>query len=914
MKVQQQLMNVNVLILASLVVAGTISLHGFYQAYTGWSDYQNNQLVKQNILLSFRTEMGYGGAIHNIKSFLLSGDPEYIDTFRENYSHILSSIESYRKLGGLSSAEDTSLKKIQNMVDHYHRSALRSQRKWNTNDDISSRQDRHNLITKIVRNIGFGGVSYYAELVFKTRNEESYHQYKKQERELLNNLQEFRNLAGRNSDIEKHIGKIEELVTEYSDRVNTVYHKNIFEYQPLVSEEFEKSLDALITDTIDATAIEKEIYEELNIEDEQYLDALTMLTTEVDIQTKVAIQRVKNNLQYSTLALIIFLALSLVLLSFLSHHISSRITQQINKLLILSHKLSEGNLDFDYGSLAHLSKREIMRLTPLKLEEKNQLQELSLLLQKLISRLSEISAVTDTIALGDLSKRISHKNKNDIIGNSINQLANNLKEMAELANRISQGNYNKNISLKSDSDELGKALQEMTNVLKQAHISEEKEKWLAIAVTKLNEIMRDNRKLQELSQHILDFICEYTQSNQGIMYLVPESQDSNNIKYDVVATFGCSQQEKNSLTHPLVLEVIKNRRTTLLKDVQKREVHIESGLASYQVQQSCIFPLVSGQQCIGIIEINTLQHFNPAIIALADLLSKPIGLTLTNVISDMERQKLLDESERKSEFLENNKKEIEKINVVLANKANELDQANQYKNEFLANMSHELRTPLNSVIGYSTRLAKKYASSEDTTLTSSLGIILENGKKQLELINNLLEFTQLESGTAILKINKFKIAKLLMEIFQNNELGCSQKKLDLNIDIEQRDLTITTDESRLYQALDVIVKNAIQYSHNGKITISVKPKMDELTPTGLLIEVADKGIGMKEEKLEAVFQKYTEMGTHSSGFGLEKVVGIKIGLPFAKEIIEALGGELTVESIFGDGSTFRIYIPSKVID
>ncbi|MBS2099013.1 hybrid sensor histidine kinase/response regulator [Carboxylicivirga linearis] len=231
------------------------------------------------------------------------------------------------------------------------------------------------------------------------------------------------------------------------------------------------------------------------------------------------------------------------------------------------------------------------------------------------------------------------------------------------------------------------------------------------------------------------------------------------------------------------------------------------------------------------------------------------------------------------------------------------EQADYMKSTFLANMSHEIRTPMNAIIGFSELL-------EDNELTADqkhnyLNIIQSNGHQLLQLISDILIFSQLESGHIELQYSSFKVIEILREIHQQfksekDKLNKHELQIQLSIDKIDENTILHSDNIRLKQILFNLMTNAIKFTEKGSITIGafVEDKM-------LVIYVKDTGIGIAEEHLKKIFHRFQQVENPNH----KKAEGTGLGLTISSDLITILGGKIKVESKPGSGTTFMVYHP-----
>ena len=233
----------------------------------------------------------------------------------------------------------------------------------------------------------------------------------------------------------------------------------------------------------------------------------------------------------------------------------------------------------------------------------------------------------------------------------------------------------------------------------------------------------------------------------------------------------------------------------------------------------------------------------------------------------------------------------------------QLRELDRLKSSFLANMSHELRTPLNSILGFSDVMLEELDGPLTENMANDLGLIQKNGRHLLHLINDVLDMAKIESGRMNLLPEKFRVHEIIEEVTSITSTLASEKNIALFIENESdQEVEITADRTRLRQVMINVVNNAIKFTEKGKISIRVAPQ-DE----NILITVRDTGIGIPVDKLEAVFQEFTQVDTSST----RKAGGTGLGLPISRRLVEMHGGRLWAEStgIDGEGTTFFVVLP-----
>jgi signal transduction histidine kinase len=241
-----------------------------------------------------------------------------------------------------------------------------------------------------------------------------------------------------------------------------------------------------------------------------------------------------------------------------------------------------------------------------------------------------------------------------------------------------------------------------------------------------------------------------------------------------------------------------------------------------------------------------------------------------------------------------------KVMAYLGHLKLEAEESNRLKTAFLANISHELRTPLNGIIGFSDLLISGKYKKED--VSSYAKIINTNGNLLLELVNNIIDVSLIESGLLKFKKSPFNLEKFINEIHDFFQFHISEKNLNFNNSYTDncKNVTLYEDESKLKQVVYNLISNAIKYTEKGSIELFFN-----LVDNRLFISIKDTGCGIPKDIQKSIFERFYQASEQSSGSG--------IGLSIIKGIVDNMGGELKINSQYLKGSEFIIEVPVRVI-
>lgn len=231
-------------------------------------------------------------------------------------------------------------------------------------------------------------------------------------------------------------------------------------------------------------------------------------------------------------------------------------------------------------------------------------------------------------------------------------------------------------------------------------------------------------------------------------------------------------------------------------------------------------------------------------------------------------------------------------------------QANQAKSSFLANMSHELRTPLNAIIGYSEMLEEEVADLEQDSLVPDLKRINVAGRHLLELINSVLDLSKIEAGQMDFYIEEFDLGAQIAESLTVVRPLMDRNTNRLESRVDPRVGQIRADATKVRQIFFNLLSNAAKFTENGVIRLEADTVMDG-DEECIRARVIDTGIGMTPEQASKVFQEFTQADSSIS----RRFQGTGLGLTISKEYSSLMGGDITVESVEGEGSVFTVVLP-----
>jgi signal transduction histidine kinase/DNA-binding response OmpR family regulator len=282
-------------------------------------------------------------------------------------------------------------------------------------------------------------------------------------------------------------------------------------------------------------------------------------------------------------------------------------------------------------------------------------------------------------------------------------------------------------------------------------------------------------------------------------------------------------------------------------------------------------------------------------------------------IQSLSREEMTAEIQQKNRELELHSAKLE---ATVAQRTEELkrameaaESANQAKSGFLANMSHELRTPMNAIIGYSEMLMEDAEDEGNHEAASDLKKIHGAGTHLLSLINDVLDLAKIESGKMEVYLETFEVQRMVDDVVATIDTLVKKNDNRLEVEIDEAIGEMRADVTKVRQALLNLLSNAAKFTHEGEIRLVVQGEKGK-DSDWIELSVSDSGIGIPPEKIDHVFDEFSQADeTTTRDYG-----GTGLGLPISRLFCQMMGGDITVESAVGEGSTFTIRLPREVAD
>jgi len=480
------------------------------------------------------------------------------------------------------------------------------------------------------------------------------------------------------------------------------------------------------------------------------------------------------------------------------------------------------------------------------------------LARRMVVPIQALRAGAARIGSGDLSQRISIKTGDEVeaLADQFNDMASKLEESyADLEQRVEDRTH-----------ELSQALQQQT-----------------ATADVLKIISRSTFDLRTVFEILVESIARLCRVEQAAILRLIDAQ------FHIIAAHGSDEFKRYMQSHPIAIDrsSVSGRAALEGRTVQVPDVLADPEYAKHETQRVGGFrtvlgvPLMREGAAIGAVLLtrSEVEPFTQQQIDLITTFADQAVIAIANVT-------LFDE---------------------IQDKSRQLEQASQHKSQFLANMSHELRTPLNAIIGYSEILQEDAVDLGQDNLVADLKKIESAGRHLLGLINDILDLSKIEAGKMDIYLEDVEIVPLLEEV-RSIIVPMAEKNANvLEYRLADNLGSMRTDRTKLKQSLLNLFSNGSKFTENGRLTLNVQ--RFETDKPMVSFAVSDTGIGMTEEQLGRLFQAFNQADASTT----KKYGGTGLGLAITRNFCQLLGGNVTVTSKPGEGSTFTIVLPDSPV-
>ena len=534
-----------------------------------------------------------------------------------------------------------------------------------------------------------------------------------------------------------------------------------------------------------------------------------------------------------------------------------------------------------------------------------------------------------------------------------------------MAEAIAQGDYGISIEPRSEDDRLSHALNRMAATLRELVEKQTEDRWLENGVAAVGDRLHGEHDHLSLAHNILESLVEVLGVQVAAFYLAQDHETLRLIK----SYGGDGSLEARKAVHVsegLIGRALKQGQLLLVNDLPPGYLKISSALGEADAACLAVLPVYFENELRCLIELGGNRPFGTREVTLLQRVAENIGIAVHTTEVRYELARLLETTQEQAEKLQAQQEELRQTNAELQeqaralaaseerlqvqqeelrvsneeleersktlaeknrelvrarreleDKARALETSGRYKSEFLANMSHELRTPLNSILILSQLLAANKEGNLQPKQVEFASTIHNSGSDLLHLINEVLDLSKIEAGRMEINPETVNLKAMLDSLAGLFQPLAEQKGVSLKVEQEEgTPIAIFTDDNRLRQVLKNLLSNAFKFTEKGGVELRYgRPRAGEL-PAWLKLDprravyfaVQDSGIGIPADKLEVVFEAFKQAdGTTSRKFG-----GTGLGLSISRQLARLLGGDLTLASEEGAGSTFTLWLPERL--
>ena len=537
---------------------------------------------------------------------------------------------------------------------------------------------------------------------------------------------------------------------------------------------------------------------------------------------------------------------------------------------------------------------------------------------------------------------------------NVNQLAQNLttqvRSISEVASAVTKGDLTRTIRVeaKGEVEALKDTINQMIANLRETTLRNQEQDWLKSNLAKFTQMLQGQRDLNTVSKRILSELAQVVQAHFGAFYILKQDEETGDFKLKLFSAYAY-KEEKNvpkefSIGEGLVGQCAFEKEKILLTNVPQGYLKINSGLGKIKPSNLIILPVLFENNVKAVIELASLEDLSETHIDFLSQVTESIGIVLNTIETNTRTEELLAQSQslaselkvqqeelrrtndelqdkalllvKQKEEVEAKNKEVEEARRSLEEKAEQLTLTSKYKSEFLANMSHELRTPLNSLLILAQQLYENAEGNLNEKQIRYAKTIHSCGDDLIQLINDILDLSKIESGFISANISPVPIGEIAAFVETTFKPISEARNLRFHIEMDSTlPSSMDTDIQRLNQILKNLLSNAFKFTEKGEVRLKIfsagkekfKPGLPSLDTAEMVVgfSISDTGIGIPQEKQLIIFEAFQQ----AEGSTSRKYGGTGLGLSISRGLAELLGGTIELESIPGQGSTFTLFLP-----
>lgn len=536
---------------------------------------------------------------------------------------------------------------------------------------------------------------------------------------------------------------------------------------------------------------------------------------------------------------------------------------------------------------------------------------------------------------------------------NVNQLAENLttqvRSISEVASAVTKGDLTRNIRVeaKGEVEELKDTINQMITNLRETTLLNQEQDWLKSNLAKFTQMLQGQKDLQTVAKRILSELAQVVTAHYGAFYILSTEEKA---KLKLFAAYAYKADKhiptEFEIGEGLVGQCALEKERIVLNNVPGDYVKIRSGLGKAKPANLIVLPVLFENKVKAVIELGSLEMFSQTHLDFLSQLTESIGIVVNTIETNSRTEELLAQSQslagelkiqqeelrrtndelqdkalllvKQKEEVEAKNKEVEEARRSLEEKAEQLTLTSKYKSEFLANMSHELRTPLNSLLILAQQLYENAEGNLSEKQTHYAKTIHSCGDDLLQLINDILDLSKIESGFISANISKVRFAEITAFAETTFKPIAEARNLKFKIETDKH-LTeaIDSDSQRLNQILKNLLSNSFKFTEKGEVKLRIfepksgswKPGTPDLDRAKKVVafSISDTGIGIPADKQTIIFEAFQQ----AEGSTSRKYGGTGLGLSISRGLAELLGGTIEMVSEVGKGSTFTLYLPME---
>jgi HAMP domain-containing protein/signal transduction histidine kinase/CheY-like chemotaxis protein len=536
---------------------------------------------------------------------------------------------------------------------------------------------------------------------------------------------------------------------------------------------------------------------------------------------------------------------------------------------------------------------------------------------------------------------------------NVNQLAQNLttqvRSISEVASAVTKGDLTRMIRVeaKGEVEALKDTINQMIANLRATTLRNQEQDWLKSNLAKFTQMLQGQKDLNTVTKRILSELAQVVNAHYGAFYILKQDDEPATTKLKLFAAYAY-KEDKNipqefKIGEGLVGQCAFEKERILIKNIPNNYIKVSSGLGKAKPNNLIILPVLFENDVKAVIELASLDEFSETHQDFLSQLTESIGIVLNTIETNTRTEELLAQSQslaselkvqqdelrrtndelqdkalllvKQKEEVEAKNKEVEEARRSLEEKAEQLQLTSKYKSEFLANMSHELRTPLNSLLILAQQLYENVEGNLTEKQVRYAKTIHSCGDDLINLINDILDLSKIESGFISTNIAPVHISEISTFVETTFRPISEARNLKFHIDIEHDlPMKMETDIQRLNQILKNLLSNAFKFTEKGEVSLHIyeakhnwKPGNPNLDNAKKVIgfSIKDTGIGIPQDKQMIIFEAFQQ----AEGSTSRKYGGTGLGLSISRGLAELLGGTIELDSAPGKGSTFTLYLP-----